>query len=198
MSQFIYVEVITAAVVFHICLHPDPHDAFSSGLCSVVPRNVTTGEEEKGGRSAVGAASIPTRRGPSSVSAASLRAPRWLGPTGKPDARAAPRPLMPSSCLPSARMHVLIRALLYLYHHQAFGALHQHQVFALTCACRLEIVESVVLLCSRLTPVCVFGVFFYRFLPLSNHFCQNYSLLSLLLLFIKLSSFPRGMKMLHK
>lgn len=148
----------------------------------------------KKGRSAVRVASIPTRRGLSSE-CASLRAPRWLSPTGKLDTRAAPRPLMPSSCLPSACMHVLIRALLYLYHHQAFGALHQHQVFTLTCTCRGEIVESVVLLCLRLMPVCVFCLFvFYRFLPLS------------IISFIskhrdsKVIQFSRGkkMKMLHK
>lgn len=37
MSQFVYLEVITAGDMFHICLHPDPRVAFSRGLCPVIP-----------------------------------------------------------------------------------------------------------------------------------------------------------------
>lgn len=171
MSQFIYLEVITAADMFHICLHPDLHDAFSSGLCSVMPCDKMECDNREGKRQiscwsrfdsdasqTVGWVRFSARR-------------RRLSQAGKLDARAAPRPSMPSSCLPSACMHVLIRALLYLYHHQAFWALHQHKVFTLTCTCRGEIVESVVLLCSGHMPVCFFFCFFLPLsLPLSIHF----------------------------
>lgn len=127
--------------------------------CHATRWNVTTGKEK--GRSAVGVAFDSDASQTVEWVRFSARL-RRLSQAGKLDARAAPRPSMPSSCLPSACMHVLIRALLYLYHHQAFGALHQHKVFTLTCTCRGEIVESVVLLCSGHMPVCL-GFF----LPLS-------------------------------
>lgn len=135
MSQFVYLEVITAADMFHICLHPGLHDASSSGLCSVEPHDKMECDNSAGkGRSAVRVRFHCIAGG--RVSAVFFCAGLGGGSAKlekKLCSRAAPRPLMPSSCLPSACMHVLIRALLYLYHHQAFRALHQHKVFTLTC-----------------------------------------------------------------
>lgn len=91
--------------MFHICLHPDL-DAFSGGLANATGWNATTGEEKTGS-----AVSIARRR----VGALSLLGCGEGGAAKleKLAARAAPRPSMPSSCLPSSGLY----ACMYLSGH---------------------------------------------------------------------------------
>lgn len=137
-SQIIYLEVITVPNMLPICSHLEPHDACSGGTikclfpsCDVTRWNVTTGEEKTDGCKSHSL--ILTCYRLSSRHTFMQQLKKKKGGWTKLGARAAHRSLMPSSCLPSVCTRVLIGALLYLYHHQAFGALHQHTLFTLTC-----------------------------------------------------------------
>lgn len=160
MSQFVYLEVITAADMFHICLHPDLLAAFSGGLCPVVPCDKMECDNREGkDRSAVSVASIPAPCALSSECAPFARRRRRI-PTGKLAARAAPGPSMPSSWLPSARMHgctyqgialsISPSGLQGFAPTQSLYA-HMHR--------RGDLVDSVVLLCSGHLPSCFFFLF---------------------------------------
>lgn len=131
MSQFVYLEVITAAHMFHICLHPDLLDAFSSGLCPVMPCDKMECDNREGKKADQLLESLRFQCIARCRASALLCTTEKAQPNWKTGCTCC-RPSM-LSCLPSACMHVLIRALLYLYHHQAFRALHQHKVFTLTC-----------------------------------------------------------------
>lgn len=133
MSQFVYLEVITAADMFHICLHPDLLDAFNSGLCPAVPRDEMECDNRAGKKTDQLFESLRFRRIACCRGSALLC--RRLSQYWKTGCTCCSQTLN-ALLMPSFRpvcMYVLIRALLYLYHHQAFRALHQHKVFTLTC-----------------------------------------------------------------
>lgn len=137
-SQIIYLEVITVPIMLPICSHLEPHDACSGGTikclfpsCDVTRWNVTTGEEKTHGCKSQSLIFNMLQTVKLMYFYATIK--KKSGGWTKLGARAAHRSLMPSSCLPSVCTRVLIGALLYLYHHQAFGALHQRTLFTLTC-----------------------------------------------------------------
>lgn len=162
MSQFVYLEVITAADMFHICLHPDLLDAFNSGLCPVVPRDEMECDNRAGKKTDQLLESLRFRR------IARCRGSAFLCATeeAQPVLENWLHVLLPD---PQCPPHAFLQACMHVCTYQGIALSISPsglQGFAPTQSlyahmhCRGDLVDSVVLLCLRHLPLCFYKLYF--------------------------------------
>lgn len=171
--------------MFHICLHPDLHDAFSSRLCSVMPRDKMECDNREGKRQISCWSRFQFRRVADCRVSALLCAAEEAQPSWKTGCTCCSQTLnallMPSFGLYACTyqgiaLSISPSGLRGFAPTQSLYA-HMHMQRRNSGECRLTVLG---------TYACMFGFFFYRSLSPSLHSFLPFQSTEI----VKLSSFP--------